>query len=252
IGSYLKSHPDDARRLAEQAGEVLRQADARPLDTATRTNDPALTATLSQNVRALRQSAVQLRAQHFPLGWQWCRVSSSSNESCAIKKERESQEEAAQAALTVSPAASASTSAPAGSAAAAAASAPIAASSAAASAPQDAASAATAAPAAPRHLQIDWPDSWLLALAGWLITALAALLGAPFWFDLLSRLIPLRGSGNRPAASAPPPAPVAPPAPVVPAAQAGGCCCRCCCQGCKSGECGASAATLTPSRTPPA
>lgn len=31
---------------------------------------------------------------------------------------------------------------------------------------------------------------------GWLITALAITLGAPFWFDLLSKLISLRGSGN--------------------------------------------------------
>lgn len=34
---------------------------------------------------------------------------------------------------------------------------------------------------------------------GWVITALAALLGAPFWFDLISRLLPLRGSGKPPA-----------------------------------------------------
>jgi hypothetical protein len=37
-------------------------------------------------------------------------------------------------------------------------------------------------------------------LLGWLITALAITLGAPFWFDLLSKLIDLRGAGN---ASAP-------------------------------------------------
>ena len=34
-------------------------------------------------------------------------------------------------------------------------------------------------------------------LAGWLITALAICLGAPFWFDLLNKLISLRGSGTK-------------------------------------------------------
>lgn len=37
----------------------------------------------------------------------------------------------------------------------------------------------------------------LAALAGWLITGIAATLGAPFWFDLLGRLVRLRGSGPR-------------------------------------------------------
>lgn len=32
---------------------------------------------------------------------------------------------------------------------------------------------------------------------GWLITALAIMLGAPFWFDLLSKLISLRGTGTK-------------------------------------------------------
>ena len=32
---------------------------------------------------------------------------------------------------------------------------------------------------------------------GWIITALAVMLGAPFWFDLLSKLISLRGSGTK-------------------------------------------------------
>lgn len=38
----------------------------------------------------------------------------------------------------------------------------------------------------------------LLFLLGWLITALAISLGAPFWFDLLSKLIQLRGTGPKP------------------------------------------------------
>lgn len=38
----------------------------------------------------------------------------------------------------------------------------------------------------------------LLLLAGWLITALALSLGAPFWFDLLKKLVALRSSGINP------------------------------------------------------
>lgn len=34
--------------------------------------------------------------------------------------------------------------------------------------------------------------------AGWLITALAISLGAPFWFDLLNKLVQLRSSGKKP------------------------------------------------------
>ena len=41
--------------------------------------------------------------------------------------------------------------------------------------------------------------SWFaLHLLGWLLTALAVSLGAPFWFDLLNRLVNLRASGNPP------------------------------------------------------
>jgi hypothetical protein len=36
------------------------------------------------------------------------------------------------------------------------------------------------------------------ALAGWAISALAMTLGAPFWFDLLAKLIKIRGSGAKP------------------------------------------------------
>lgn len=35
---------------------------------------------------------------------------------------------------------------------------------------------------------------WLLILAGWLITALATMLGAPFWFDVLNRLMVIRST----------------------------------------------------------
>jgi hypothetical protein len=44
---------------------------------------------------------------------------------------------------------------------------------------------------------------WLLKLAGWLLTALATALGAPFWFDLLNRFISLRSAGARPAVDKP-------------------------------------------------
>jgi hypothetical protein len=36
-------------------------------------------------------------------------------------------------------------------------------------------------------------------IAGWLITAVATLFGAPFWFDLLQRIVRLKGSGPSPA-----------------------------------------------------
>ena len=43
----------------------------------------------------------------------------------------------------------------------------------------------------------------LETLLGWLITALAITLGAPFWFDLLSKLINIRGTGNKTDPAAP-------------------------------------------------
>jgi hypothetical protein len=48
-------------------------------------------------------------------------------------------------------------------------------------------------------LPVGWganaPDNVLTAIPGWLIAIAALNLGAPFWFDLLSRLARLRGSG---------------------------------------------------------
>ena len=41
---------------------------------------------------------------------------------------------------------------------------------------------------------------------GWLLTALAATLGAPFWFDLLSKFMNVRQAGERPKPSTPSPA----------------------------------------------
>ena len=43
--------------------------------------------------------------------------------------------------------------------------------------------------------------NWGVAIAGWLLTAVAVTLGAPFWFDLLGKLIKIRGSGGKPADS---------------------------------------------------
>lgn len=36
---------------------------------------------------------------------------------------------------------------------------------------------------------------WLVKLIGWIITALAASVGAPFWFDILQNVMSLRGAG---------------------------------------------------------
>jgi hypothetical protein len=60
--------------------------------------------------------------------------------------------------------------------------------------------------AAPRVLlqQRTYPGyPWWLALAGWFVTALAASLGAPFWFDLLTKVMHVRGSGLVPASALP-------------------------------------------------
>lgn len=41
-----------------------------------------------------------------------------------------------------------------------------------------------------------WPDA--PQVIGWLLTASAALFGAPFWFDLLQRVVQLRSTGPKP------------------------------------------------------
>lgn len=49
----------------------------------------------------------------------------------------------------------------------------------------------------------DWSrGTWLAHLMGWILTAAAVSLGAPFWFDLLGRVAKLRGTGKRPAGTA--------------------------------------------------
>ena len=45
----------------------------------------------------------------------------------------------------------------------------------------------------------DWTwGTWFAHLMGWVLTAAAVSLGAPFWFDLLGRVAKLRGTGRRP------------------------------------------------------
>ena len=48
------------------------------------------------------------------------------------------------------------------------------------------------------------PQSWLIAVASWIIVASASLFGASFWFDILQRLTHLKGTGPEPERSAKP------------------------------------------------
>lgn len=43
-----------------------------------------------------------------------------------------------------------------------------------------------------------YQGGFLFSLLGWIITALAVSLGAPFWFDLLSKIVSLRSAGSPP------------------------------------------------------
>jgi hypothetical protein len=43
-------------------------------------------------------------------------------------------------------------------------------------------------------------SSWFVRVVGWILTALAVSLGAPFWFDLLNRFVNVRSSIRRPQA----------------------------------------------------
>jgi hypothetical protein len=57
-------------------------------------------------------------------------------------------------------------------------------------------------------------DDYAAPIIGWLLTAIAAMLGAPFWFDLLGRLTHIRSTmkpAEKPPVVAPPAAPVAAP-----------------------------------------
>ncbi len=44
-------------------------------------------------------------------------------------------------------------------------------------------------------------DSIILVFVGWVVTALAGALGAPFWFDAISKVFAVRGSGRKPGQS---------------------------------------------------
>ena len=57
-------------------------------------------------------------------------------------------------------------------------------------------------------------DQWLTMILGWLITAFAVSLGAPFWFDLLNKFVNVRASGKAPEEEPKPPKEV--PAPKKP------------------------------------
>ncbi len=45
------------------------------------------------------------------------------------------------------------------------------------------------------------PMEWIYKVFGIIMTAIALTLGAPFWFDLLTQFVNLRGSGNKPQSS---------------------------------------------------
>jgi len=64
-----------------------------------------------------------------------------------------------------------------------------------------------------QNLPVGWPTRWaddksgssdnepkyfMFSLIGWFITALAASLGAPFWFDAIGKLVSLKGAGKIP------------------------------------------------------
>jgi len=56
--------------------------------------------------------------------------------------------------------------------------------------------------AGPIHVHIGTfsftPSAFVAHVVGWLLTASAALFGAPFWFDLLQRVVQLRSTGPKP------------------------------------------------------
>jgi hypothetical protein len=61
----------------------------------------------------------------------------------------------------------------------------------------------TVASTDPQHAPLT-VSSWLLKVLGLLLSVMAVSLGAPFWFDALSKLGQLRATGPKPAQSAPP------------------------------------------------
>jgi hypothetical protein len=55
-----------------------------------------------------------------------------------------------------------------------------------------------------QHFPPVFDEGLLLKFAGWSLTASSALFGAPFWFDLLQKLVQVRGTGNKPGELRPP------------------------------------------------
>jgi hypothetical protein len=51
--------------------------------------------------------------------------------------------------------------------------------------------------------------AFLLQAVGWTMTAASTLFGAPFWFDMLQKIMQLRGTGAKPGEKAPPLSPEA-------------------------------------------
>ena len=52
----------------------------------------------------------------------------------------------------------------------------------------------------PEDLKNMTPSDWVIKILGWIVTALAVSLGAPFWFDLLKKLVNIKAAGNEPKA----------------------------------------------------
>jgi hypothetical protein len=52
----------------------------------------------------------------------------------------------------------------------------------------------------PEDLRGMSPSDWVIKILGWIVTALAVSLGAPFWFDLLKKLVNIKAAGNEPKA----------------------------------------------------
>ncbi|MEJ0102754.1 MAG: hypothetical protein WDO19_09455 [Bacteroidota bacterium] len=49
--------------------------------------------------------------------------------------------------------------------------------------------------------QKNWDDTrndWLMSIVGWFLAAIAISMGAPFWFDLLIKLVNIRRAGIKP------------------------------------------------------
>lgn len=49
-------------------------------------------------------------------------------------------------------------------------------------------------------------NPWYCGIVGWIITAVAISLGAPFWFDPLQKVVNIRAAGPKPGRSEQPPA----------------------------------------------